>query len=71
MQMPSGYSSNYQNITEVLYFEPGDGEIFIYYDSINKLQKMVTCIDISTLFKEKRAKAIAITDFLEIKTYYC
>lgn len=25
---------------------------------------MVTCIDISTLFKEKRAKAIAITNFL-------
>ncbi len=25
---------------------------------------MVTCIDISTLFREKRAKAIAITNFL-------
>ncbi|CDW78710.1 morn domain repeat containing protein [Stylonychia lemnae] len=64
MRMPSGYSAHYQNIQETLYYEPGDGEIFVYYDDVANLQKMVTCIDISTLFKEKRAKAIAITNFL-------
>jgi serine/threonine protein kinase len=64
MRMPSGYSANYQNIQETLYYEAGDGEIFVYYDSVANMQKMVTCIDISTLFKEKRAKAITITKFL-------
>lgn len=64
MRMPSGYSAHYQNIQETLYYEPGDGEIFVYYDDVANIQKMVTCIDISTLFKEKRAKAIAITNFL-------
>jgi hypothetical protein len=47
-----------------LYFEPGDGEIFVYFDAKAKISKCVTCIDISTLFKEKRVKAINITNFL-------
>jgi hypothetical protein len=54
----------YQNIQEILYFEPNDGEIFIYFDDKAQISKMVTCIDISTLFKEKKAKAINIANFL-------
>lgn len=63
-QMASGYSAHYPNVQEVLYYEPGDGEIFIYFDPVLKASKAVTCIDISSLFKEKKAKAIAITNFL-------
>ena len=33
-----------------LYFGKGDGEIFIARDSNTGEDKMVTCIDISTLF---------------------
>lgn len=47
-----------------MYFESGDGEIFVYYDPFTKMHKMVTCIDISSLFKEKRTKAISIATFL-------
>lgn len=49
---------------DVLYFEPGDGEIFVYFDPQTNIPKMVTCIDISTLYKEKRTKAITIVNFL-------
>jgi hypothetical protein len=48
--MASGYSVHYPNVQEILYFEPGDGEIFVYFDTYSKLSKVVTCIDISTLF---------------------
>jgi len=34
MRMPSGYSAHYQNIQETLYYEPGDGEIFVYFDNV-------------------------------------
>lgn len=35
--MPSNYSSGYYNIQEVLYYEPGDGEIFVFYDHVHNI----------------------------------
>lgn len=58
------YSSSYQNVSEILYFEQGDGEIFVYFDPRSQLSKLVTCIDITSLYKEKRGKAITIIKFL-------
>ena len=43
---------------EVLYYEEGDGEIFSYFDQELKMLKVVTCIDISSLYQEKKGKAI-------------
>jgi serine/threonine protein kinase len=60
----SVYSSYYRNITEVLYYEQNDGEVFIYFDSLQGRKKLVTCIDVSSLFQEKKDKAFAIVDFL-------
>ena len=50
-------SDNY----DILYSEEGDGEILVEQmaDPANELQ-LITCIDISTLYKEKRTKAIDI-----------
>jgi hypothetical protein len=45
-----------------LYFEQGDGEIFIYYDIAAKTLKMVTCIDITSLYREKRGKALSVVN---------
>jgi len=49
-----------------LYFEQGDGEIFIAYDEAygEKKHRMVTCVDISTLYREKRGKALVLIQFL-------
>lgn len=50
------YSSQYYpHLVENLYFEKGDGEISICEYEQEVI--MVTVIDISTLFKEKRGKA--------------
>lgn len=48
----------YYNLIENLYFEKGEGEIsvFVNYQDPQRLF-MVTCIDISTLYVEKRGKA--------------
>jgi hypothetical protein len=51
-------------VQEILYFEQGDGEIFIWADPQASQLKMVTCIDITSLYKEKRGKALAIIKFL-------
>lgn len=43
---------------DLLYSEEGDGEILIELDKQKRVLKLITCIDISTLYKEKRTKAI-------------
>ena len=55
----SCYSSNFDN-SDVLYSEENDGEILIEYSPKMKDLQLITCIDISTLYKEKRGKAIDI-----------
>jgi len=61
------YSTQYYDgIIENLYFEKGDGEISIYkrsHDDPDRLM-MLTVIDISTLFKEKRGKAFELINKL-------
>lgn len=59
----------YYNFIENLYYEKGEGEIsvFINYENPHRLF-MVTCIDISTLYVEKRGKAFEqITKIAEMK----
>jgi hypothetical protein len=51
------YSSKNENY-DILYSEKGDGEILIEFDQDRNQLKLITCVDISTLYKEKRAKAI-------------
>jgi hypothetical protein len=41
-----------------LYSEEADGEILV--DNVENQLNLITCIDISTLYKEKRLKAIEI-----------
>jgi len=47
---------------DILYSEEGDGEILI--ETLSPEEggnlRLITCIDISTLYKEKRSKAIEI-----------
>lgn len=45
---------------EVLYSEANDGEITIEVEPTSGLRKLVTAIDISSLYKEKRNKAIQL-----------
>ena len=52
-----GYSVK-KTVKEVLYSEEGDGEITIEVDKSSNKVKLVTCVDISTLYKEKRSKAM-------------
>ena len=54
----SNYSKYYPNLVVSLYYGKGDGEIFLIYDHERNCNKMVTCIDISTLYQEKRGSAI-------------
>lgn len=64
----------YTGFIENLYFEPGDGEISIYYHHTQPVWNgqgirpirllMVTVIDIYTLYMEKRGKSIEIIDKL-------
>lgn len=46
---------HYPQVVKNLYFEPKDGEISLVYHEGQLI--MVTAIDISSLFKEKRKKA--------------
>ena len=46
----SPYSKYYPNLVVSLYFGKGDGEIFLINDATTNKNKMVTCIDISTLY---------------------
>ena len=48
-----------------LYFGKGDGEIFVVRDQKTGVDKMVTCIDISTLYQEKRGSALQMIKTLE------
>ena len=48
-----------------LYFGKGDGEIFVVRDQQTGVDKMVTCIDISTLYQEKRGSALQMIKTLE------
>ena len=54
----SPYSKYYPNLVVSLYFGKGDGEIFLIHDAETNQNKMVTCIDISTLYQEKRGSAV-------------
>ncbi len=54
----SPYSKYYPNLVVSLYFGKGDGEIFLISDEKTGKNKMVTCIDISTLYQEKRGSAV-------------
>ena len=47
-----------------LYYGKGDGEIFLINDQETGKTKMVTCIDISTLYQEKRGSAIQMIQTL-------
>lgn len=46
-------------MVESLYFEQGDGEIFIARTEDDGL-RMVTCVDISTLYRGKRGKSLQL-----------
>lgn len=50
---------------EVLYSENNDGEITIEVEPTSGLHKLVTAIDISSLYKEKRNKAIQLAKRFE------
>ena len=51
-----------------LYFGKGDGEIFLIRDIETGEDKMVTCIDISTVYAEKRGAAVdMIKKFANLK----
>lgn len=50
---------------EVLYSENNDGEITIEVEPSSGLHKLVTAIDISSLYKEKRNKAIQLAKRFE------
>ena len=56
------YAQHYQQVVESLYFEQGDGEIFIA--KTEEGERMVTCVDISTLYRGKRGKAIVLIEQL-------
>ena len=47
---------------DILYSEEGDGEILVETlpADLGGHLRLITCIDISTLYKEKRVKAIEI-----------
>lgn len=49
----------------ILYSEQGDGEITIEVEQSNGLRKLVTAIDISSLYKEKKNKAILLAKKFE------
>jgi hypothetical protein len=48
-------------VIESLYYEINDGEIFIIQDE-NGDKRMVTCIDICSLYKGKKGKAILLVE---------
>jgi hypothetical protein len=50
---------------EVLYSESNDGEITIEIEPTSGLKKLVTAIDISSLYKEKRNNAIQLAKRFE------
>jgi hypothetical protein len=56
---PMLYPEKYGNF-DILYSEEGDGEILVETMPPDNHLRLITCIDISTLYKEKRAKAIEI-----------
>ena len=58
----SSEHSNKYECLDVLYSERGDGEILLDFDPENKSMLLITCIDISTLYKEKRIKAIEMAE---------
>lgn len=49
---------------DILYSEEGDGEILIetLSPALGGQLRLITCVDISTLYKEKRQKAIEIAE---------
>ena len=62
-----------------LYSEEGDGSIFIETDKLSGKKQLVTMIDISTLYKEKRAKSVSLArtyatlyhrNLIEVKKLY-
>ncbi|CDW74718.1 phosphatidylinositol-4-phosphate 5- [Stylonychia lemnae] len=58
-QRPILYPAESDNY-DILYSEEGDGEILVEKSPDQKELQLITCIDISTLYKEKRTKAIDI-----------
>ena len=62
------FQQNMYNMSgvEVLYSENNDGEITIEIEPSSALHKLVTAIDISSLYKEKRNKAIQLAKKFEI-----
>ncbi len=52
-------------MVESLYYEQGEGEIFVVQESSESSQLiMVTCIDISSLYRGKRGKALLLIEEL-------
>lgn len=49
-------------MVESLFFEQGDGEIFIA--KTDEGDRMVTCVDISTLYRGKRGKSLVLIEQL-------
>lgn len=60
----SQYASYYSQVVNSLYYDQGDGEIFIAYVEEHKCNRMVTCVDISTLYPEKRGKSLILIETL-------
>jgi serine/threonine protein kinase len=64
MDLVTNYSASFSTKYEAIYYEEGDGEIFKYIDMHTGLPKIMTCIDIGTLYLEKRGKALQFADML-------
>jgi serine/threonine protein kinase len=66
-------------IVQNLYSEEGDGSIFIETDKISGKKQLITVVDISTLYKEKRMKSVTLAkryasishnNLIEVKKLY-
>lgn len=53
---PANKGATIQN----LYSEEGDGSIFIETDKVSGKKQLITVVDISTLYKEKRMKSVTL-----------
>lgn len=51
-------------MAESLYYEQGDGEVFVIECPQTHEKTMVTCIDICSLYRNKRGKAITQVEAL-------
>lgn len=59
VDLVTNYSASFSTKFETIYYEEGDGEIFQFIDMHTSQPRILTCIDIGTLYLEKRGKAMS------------